>query len=126
MLKNAFLFLIAMGATNLASAQIDSPTGDNTGLDIPFGSGSDGVNISNSTLTIPNFGLDNPDDVQGFGQFQISDTLSLGETEDEGIKFTTDTGLLTNTSDKAPKYFTKDKEEKDEFRRNQFFGQYTF
>ena len=55
--------------------------GSSSGLDIPFGSSSDDVNISGSSLSIPNFGLDNPDDKQGFGQFSVTDTLSIGETE---------------------------------------------
>lgn len=124
-MKRSLLFWCLFIATTAALAQIDSPIGSSSGLDIPFGSSSDDVNISGSSLSIPNFGLDNPEDKQGFGQFSVTDTLSIGETEKEGIKFTTDTGFLSTKSDKAPKYFTKDKEEKDEYRQNQFFGQYT-
>ena len=123
-MKTLFLAILSLLLTTVSFGQLDSQLGDSNGVDIPFGSNND-VNISNSSLAIPNFGLDNPDNKEGFGQFQLPDTLSIGESQEEGIKFTTDTGLLSTKTDNSPKYFTKDKEEKDEFRQNQFFGQYT-
>ena len=120
-----YITVLLMSAGLFAYGQIDSPTGMGSGLDIPFGSSNDDVNIGGSSLSIPNFGLDNPDDKQGFGQYNVTDTISIGETEKEGIKFTTDRGFVDTKTDKAPKYFTKDKEEKDEYRQNQFFGQYS-
>lgn len=120
------LFVIASFVfSSFAFGQLDNSSSTGNSLDIPFGSGTNSVNISNTTVTIPNFGLDNPDKVQGFGQFKVPDSLSIGETKEEGIKFTTDTGLKTMTSDKAPKYFTKDKQVKDKYFRNQFFGEYS-
>lgn len=123
-MKTLFLAILSLLLTTVSFGQLDSQLGDSNGVDIPFGS-NNYVNISNSSLAIPNFGLDNPDNKEGFGQFQLPDTLSIGESQEEGIKFTTDTGLLSTKTDNSPKYFTKDKEEKDEFRQNQFFGQYT-
>ena len=108
-------------------AQIDNNIGDSNGVSIPFGNTGDSPNtpnISNNSLAIPSNIMNNPDNRTGFGQFSMPDTLSLGVIEEKGVQFTTDNGLMTTKSDKAPKYFTKDKEVKERFRQNQFFGQY--
>lgn len=117
-----FLVLVAQ---QLAWTQIDSPNDTGLGGDSPFASPNNNTEFSNNTLTSPSFGLDNPEDPSGFGQFNVPDTLSIGVTKDPGIQFSTDTGLLTRKMDGfTPKYFTKDKEDKEEFKRNQYFGEF--
>ncbi len=106
-------------------SQIDTPTGLDNGIDIPFGTDTDSPNISNTSLTTKNFGIEDPESKTGFGQFMVKDTLAIGQTEEKGIQFTTDNGLLTRKMDAfTPKYFTKDKEVEEKYRKNQYFGEY--
>ena len=122
-MKQILVLLLSM-ATTLAIGQIDNNIGNSNGVSIPFGDSTTNPNISNTSLSTPNYGLDNPEDKTGFGQYSVSDTISLGTTKEEGINFTTDNGLMTRKSNTAPKYFTKDKVVKEKFRQNQFFGSY--
>ena len=46
----------------------------------------------------------------------------LGELDDEPFDMSKDDGLLVYKTDKNPKYFTKDKEAKEEYGRDQFLG----
>ncbi|MFT7156720.1 MAG: hypothetical protein ACI8Q1_001735, partial [Parvicella sp.] len=46
----------------------------------------------------------------------------LGEPEEENFDMSKDDGLLEYKTNKAPKYFTKDKEAKKEYGRDQFLG----
>jgi len=49
-------------------------------------------------------------------------TTELGVEEEEKLDITKQDGFLDNKSNKAPKYFTKDKEIKDEYNSDQFLG----
>ena len=123
-MKLTFAILLSFSVA-LTYGQIDNNIGDSNGINIPFGTDTGTTpNISNTSLSTKPLGLDNPDNKTGFGQYIATDTLSIGETKDEGIKFTTDNGLMTRKSNTAPKYFTKDKVVKEKFRQNQFFGTY--
>lgn len=122
-MKQLLVILCSIVATS-ALAQIDNNIGDSNGVSIPFGNDTSNPNISNSSLTIKNTGINNPDNKSGFGQYSVSDTITLGVTKEKGINFTTDNGLMTRKSNTAPKYFTKDKVVKEKFRQNQFFGNY--
>lgn len=51
--------------------------------------------------------------------------IRLGEDKDEKLSISTDDGLMDNKSDKAPKAFTKDKEPKPEYDRDQYFDDIT-
>lgn len=49
---------------------------------------------------------------------------NLGLEEEKPISISTDDGLLDNKTNKAPKYFTKDKEPSEEYARDQYLGQH--
>ncbi len=49
-------------------------------------------------------------------------TQELGEQGEEKLDISTDDGFLSLKSDKAPKYFSKDKEIKEEYNRDMFLG----
>lgn len=50
-------------------------------------------------------------------------TQTLGEKEEGKLDISTDDGFLSLKSDKAPKYFSKDKKIKEEYNRDMFLGE---
>jgi hypothetical protein len=48
----------------------------------------------------------------------------LGELDEESFDMSKDDGLLEYKTDKKPKYFTKDKEAKEEYGRDQYLGDF--
>ena len=104
-----FLVLLCLGSQIMA--QIDNPnnTVDFNMEDNTFKS-PDGLELP----AIKKPSLSNFDDT-------INPTVDF-EEEEESVDFTKDDGLVDYTRDLTPKAFTKDKEAKDEFGRDQFLG----
>ncbi len=96
-------------------AQLDSPSGsvrfdspDST-LDTP--TGFELPSIRKPAITNTNSSL-------------LSNLDSLGEEETEKIDMEKGDGLMEYTTNKTPKYFTKDKEEKAEYGEDQYLGDF--
>ncbi|MAO08578.1 MAG: hypothetical protein CL596_07700 [Alteromonas sp.] len=101
------LYLTAFGQidsnTNTVDFEMeDTNTPSNTGLELPAS--------KMPSLTIPKDKRD------------PKTNISLGEEEQELLDMTKSDGLMENTSNKAPKAFTKDKEPLPEYAKDQFLG----
>ncbi|MAN58961.1 MAG: hypothetical protein CMC08_03900 [Flavobacteriaceae bacterium] len=112
----SFLLPLLLFVTLSGTAQIENPTvrlnieaieddfSAPTGLELPA--------TRAPNLTIPK------------DPFEPKMDTSLGQ-EEPAIQFGKDDGLMDNISNKAPKYFTKDKEAKEEFGSDQNLGRIT-
>lgn len=109
-------FLLLLFCSGLVSAQIENPNKDlvlepvednfsnPSGLEMPA--------IKKPTIT----NLDN--------RLKPNTDMELGE-EKEIVDFSADDGLMDYTTNKTPKAFTKDKEAKDEYGKDQHLGDVT-
>ncbi len=116
--KMKLLITCLLIITSAASfAQFDNPSNNSaqfekTETDVASPTGLEFLAIKKPSLT-------NPDN-----RFNGKDYSDLGNPDKKQLDMSGDDGLLENKTNKAPKYFTKDKEAKDEYGRDQYLGDF--
>jgi len=120
--KNLSSIILILLVLQIVNAQIDIPETNSEGVFPSLNSTSN--EISPFSLTSKEFSLSNTEEKEGFGMFKTADTLTIGEKPKEELKFTTDNGFVSTVTNKAPKYFTKDKEPEEGIYKGQFFGNF--
>ena len=108
-------FLIIVCSTGFA--QFDNPTSksaqfEQTETDVPSPKGLELPATKKPSLTNPE------------KRFNGKDYPELGKLDEDELNMRKGDGLLENKSDKAPKYFTKDKEAKAEYGKDQHLGDF--
>ncbi len=97
-------------------AQFDNPSNNSTQFennenDVVSPSGLELPAIKKPSFTVEN-------------KFNPKETSTSGENKEEALDITKNDGFLDLKTNKAPKYFTKDKEIKEEYGRDQFLGDF--
>ena len=105
--------LIIISATSVA--QFDNPSNnsaqfENSETDVVSPTGLELPAIKKPSLTNPE------------NKFNGKDYSELGNPDTQEFNMNKDDGLLENKSNDSPKYFTKDKEAKEEYGKDQYLG----
>ncbi len=114
-MKKIFCTVFLLGMINMATAQIDNPNAssvqfESTTTDVNNPTGYELPAIKTPSLTNSN------------NKFTPKDAPKLGDSKDEQFDMSEDDKFISSKSNKGPKYFTKDKEAKEEYGRDQDLG----
>ncbi len=116
-MKFVFGCCILFWVTTSAIAQFDNPTNNS----VEFETNQNDV-ASPTGLELP--AIKKPSLTNSDNKFYPKKTAEIGEPDEVDFNMNEDDGLLSLTSKKAPKYFTKDKEIKEEYGKDQYLGDF--
>lgn len=112
-----FVYLLLVFTSATSFAQFDNPSNnsalfENTETDVASPTGLELPATKKPSLTNPE------------KKFNGNDYSDLGNPDKEELNMNKGDGLLENKSNDVPKYFSKDKEAKEEYGRDQYLGDF--